>query len=110
MMTPRGQREQVLLSVAKGNVELMHEYFTKHLRMGTATMKVDKSWQQSQLGKKQSWHERKESQWPSYKSGPTVLLRSLLPEAVDELLACLTLHLPSTAPWGVNVYKPFNVN
>ena len=33
------RREHVPLSMAIGNVEFMNEYFSKHLRMGTARMK-----------------------------------------------------------------------
>ena len=36
------RKKQVRFSRAIGNVELMHECFLKHLRMGTARMKQDK--------------------------------------------------------------------
>ena len=35
-------KKKVPLSIAIGNGELMHECFPKHLRMGTARMKLDK--------------------------------------------------------------------
>ena len=35
------RREQVPFSMATGNVELIHECFSKHLRMGTVRMKFN---------------------------------------------------------------------
>ena len=34
-------RKQIPISMAIENLELMHEYFPKHLRMGTARFKLD---------------------------------------------------------------------
>ena len=48
--------------MAMGNWELKHEYFAKHLRMGTVRMKYDKETNEEvrrEYGKRQSGHERK---------------------------------------------------
>ena len=65
------QREQVPFSMAMGNVELMHEYFPKHLYMGTGRMKLDieieKEGDKRRVNMKRTPAGRKKMfQWPGY--------------------------------------------
>ena len=77
--------------MAIGNVKLTHDCFPKHMRMGSARIKLEKD--TKEIGKNRrvtTWKEvqparQKDVPTPYLKLRPTVPPGSLLSEAVDEL-------------------------
>ena len=97
MMTTRERKKQVPFSMAIGNVELVHESFPKHLRMGKVRKQYNKDTQEEGKQKRVNMGRSKAGTKERSDKSLTIVLaylptRSLLPEAVDELLDLTQLY------------------
>ena len=101
------RREEVALRMAIGNVELVHECFSKHWRMGTAIMKdivTEKEGEKSEYEKKHGGQKKDGSGLTSQRG----------PYSPNQRVNYLTTNNPSSTPWeskfhSVLIYKMRNL-